>query len=162
MRKTFLNWTDEEIARIRDLRAQNKSMVEIARALGRSKPSVIGLAYRMAKRGDPLPELDFTRRPKQVRPERPAKPKKEPPPPPPPAVPVEGGVSLYDLRDGHCRWVTHSVGHVPHFCGADTYRKSYCSDHYARCYTRVPYTKGTPKQHRKQSIFVLRNRSGRA
>jgi GcrA cell cycle regulator len=127
-----LDWTDELIARLRDLWGKGVPTSQIARLLGPAvtKNMVIGKAHRLklSRRKSPITHPRGVSRPLKARPPRPSRAKGAPdaslplpvpePPPPPPVPPARppppprpipprkkpGTFTLLDLRPHECKW----------------------------------------------------------
>lgn len=155
-----MEWTDETIARLRELWAEGHSTAEIGRRMGISKNAVVGKAHRLNLAGRPSP----IRRDGGEGAARPLAPRRVTGPtlPPlgtsPPPVPqprpaasvavlrpepvkpvVVRPVAMRSLRSQSCCWPLGEPGTRSfRFCDAEaTPGKPYCTDHAAVAYVRV-------------------------
>ena len=140
-------WTEEDLARLKELWKTELSAREIAKEFpGRTKNAVIGAAYRF--------DLPMRQNPKRgklaesaprVRRKRPVQQFPRIPRLPPKAIPPlsqerpEGGVSLMEAQNHHCRAIIGASDDPRSFvqyCGAQVVDgQSFCPYHYAQ-YTR--------------------------
>lgn len=143
-------WTDERVARMRELHAEGHPFSKIARMLGGvTRNAVIGKAARLGlqARADRSRENAHQRRKIKARNTRPKVVKlvlvKPAQPAPEPVVvkdaPV-GGVALVDLRPGQCRFpldMPRDANPIPGmYCGGSVKpHRPYCTAHCARAYT---------------------------
>jgi GcrA cell cycle regulator len=171
-----LDWTDELIARLRDLWERGVPTSQIARLLGPAvtKNMVIGKAHRLklSRRKSPITHPRGVSRPLKARPPRPSRakgppgaslplPVPEPPPkpkPPPRPIPPRkkpGTFTLLDLRPHECKWPVNSPerGGTYLFCGLPIAEAGcpYCREHVRIGWTgtksRQPSTAGwQPRQ----------------
>lgn len=175
------DWTDEAIARLREMLDAKATFREIAADLGCSRNAAIGKANRLGLcgtsmkpgphwAGKTLPVV--SPKPKRIRaraqPSTPAAviafPIKRAEPP---APFVEGeGVALMDLERQHCRWPLGAKMQVStRFCGHDKRAgSSYCDHHHRLSYTPlrgnvVPLP--SVKREQRKSGLALRNAVGR-
>jgi GcrA cell cycle regulator len=156
-----MEWTDETIARLRELWAEGHSTAEIGRRMGISKNAVVGKAHRLNLQSRPSP----IRRDAGEAAPRPHTPRRvtgptlpplatTPPPvpqprPAPPAVSVRPEparppvavrpVPVRSLRSQTCCWPVGEPGTRSfRFCDAEaTPGKPYCTEHAAVAYVRV-------------------------
>ncbi len=137
-----MEWTDERVARLKELWAQGYSARQIAEELGGvTRNAVIGKANRMGL-SKPT-KSSITRQRKREEGER-VRPVAEE------AVIVtpDSGVSILTLTTATCRW---PIGHPGEedffFCGARTKPgQPYCEAH-----SRLAYQTPTPKEAKKRS-----------
>ncbi len=158
-----MEWTDETIARLRELWAEGHSTAEIGRRMGISKNAVVGKAHRLnltarpspiRREGEePPPRTSVPRRitGPTLPPLSAAVPAETPPPPAPrPAVVaarpevqrahvVRPVPALRSLRTQTCCWPLGDPGTRSfRFCDAEaTTGKPYCAEHAAVAYVRV-------------------------
>ena len=156
-----MEWTDETIARLRELWSEGHSTAEIGRRMGISKNAVVGKAHRLNLAARPSP----IRRDGGGTPPRPASPRRisgptlpplaaavvqplaAPPVRPVPVVRVEAPkpqpvvrpVITRTLRPQSCCWPLGEPGTRSfRFCDAEaTPGKPYCSEHAAVAYVKV-------------------------
>lgn len=141
------DWTDEAIARLRDMLDGNATFREVAAELGCSRNAAIGKANRLGLRGNSAgkPRAEVSPKPKRIRarqkPSIPAAviafPIKRAEPAP---AFVEGeGVALMDLERKHCRWpLGAKLAVTTRFCGHDKRAgSSYCDHHHRLSYTPI-------------------------
>lgn len=157
-----MEWTDETIARLRELWAEGHSTAEIGRRMGISKNAVVGKAHRLNLQSRPSP----IRRDAGEAVVRPHTPRRvtgstlpplatTPPPVPQPTRPTPPVVSVRpeparppvavrpvparSLRSQTCCWPVGEPGTRSfRFCDAEaTPGKPYCTEHAAVAYVRV-------------------------
>lgn len=102
-----MEWTDEDTDKAIKMWQEGNTSAKIAKALGRSKNSIIG---RLNRLGHGRPKV--------------RKVKKED------FIPSDFILTLADAQPHHCRFIDV----VPHICGKDIYKRSMCEEHYARCF----------------------------
>ena len=152
-----MEWTEETIARLRELWAEGHSTAEIGRRMGISKNAVVGKAHRLNLPARPSPIL----RDHAAAPPRPPMPRRitgptlpslagvataplprpvaaEAQPEPPKPQPVRP-VTARALRPQTCCWPLGEPGtRTFHFCDAEALPgKPYCAAHAAIAYVRV-------------------------
>lgn len=114
------NWTDKEIATLREMWGKGYSSRAIAEKLGKSRNAIIGKATRLS-----LARKKTTTQPAVITPipKAPAEPQKRP----------VGGVSILDVGHGQCRAVLGSSGDsngLAIMCGQPTFgQTSWCYEH---------------------------------
>jgi GcrA cell cycle regulator len=156
-----MEWTDETIARLRELWAEGHSTAEIGRRMGISKNAVVGKAHRLSLVARPSP----IRRDGEIAPPRPAMPRRMTGPTLPPlaaATPVASiapmarpipvqvrpespkphvvrPVTTYTPRPQNCCWPLGEPGTRSfRFCDAVAIAgKPYCTEHAAIAYVKV-------------------------
>jgi GcrA cell cycle regulator len=152
-----MEWTEETIARLRELWAEGHSTAEIGRRMGITKNAVVGKAHRLNLPARPSPILRDRapappRRPLVRRATGPTLPPlaavatatlprpaaAEPQPEPPKPQPVRP-VTAHTLRPQTCCWPLGEPGtRTFHFCNAEALPgKPYCAAHAAIAYVRV-------------------------
>jgi GcrA cell cycle regulator len=158
-----MEWTDETIARIRELWAEGHSTAEIGRRMGVSKNAIVGKAHRLnlearpspiRREGDALSPRPATAR-RFVGPTLPPLAAGLPPAETPQAAPVADPVAppaeaprpvavrplppLHTPRTHTCCWPLGDPGTPSfRFCdAAATPGKPYCGEHAAMAYVRV-------------------------
>ncbi len=119
-----MSWTDEKIARLRELWTRGLSTAAIGRDLGVSKNAVVGKSHRLGL--DPRPSPIAARAPEKASgpsPRRKAR------------APARIG-DVIDLGAQMCRWPFGDPGDEDfHFCGRDAAPgKPYCEEHCAIAY----------------------------
>lgn len=147
MPKRTIEWTDEQVAIVKRMWAENATLTEIADAIpGATRSAVsgkvrrLGLAYKTSeetrainKRAGLVREAE--KRAVRKKTEPPIKP--EPPPPPPTAARISfaptGGKVLTDLKPSDCRWPIGDPQRLDfRFCGAERlFDGPYCEGHAA-------------------------------
>ncbi len=136
-----MDWTEETIARLRQLWAEGHSTAEIGRRMGVSKNAVVGKAHRLQLEARPSPirrDGAAPRRPSSSRPSvQPATDgsRERPAPPPLRAVPVPRST----VRTMPCCWPIGEPG-TPAFRFCDepaTAGKPYCMAHAQLAYVKV-------------------------
>ncbi len=156
-----MEWTDQTIARLRELWAEGHSTAEIGRRMGVSKNAVVGKAHRLnlAARPSPIRRDREGALPRPVMPRRVTGPTLPPlaaeapaPSAPPPPRPVVGQVqteapkpqairqvAARAMRTQTCCWPLGEPGTRSfRFCDAEaTPGKPYCSAHAAIAYVKV-------------------------
>jgi GcrA cell cycle regulator len=168
------DWTDEAIARLRDMLDGNATFREVAAELGCTRNAAIGKANRLRLRGNwtGKPRAEVSPKPKPIRarqkPSIPAAvisfPIKRAEPAP---AFVEGeGVALMDLERKHCRWpLGAKLAVTTRFCGHDKrVGSSYCEHHHRLSYTpirRNVVPLPSVKREQRKSGLSLRNAVGR-
>jgi hypothetical protein len=133
-------WPDEDVTKMREMRADGKSLAQIANAIGRTRNAVAGMVHRL---GISLPasrvrDLQVTPRtclPKrEPRPPKPPKVKAvkiaPPPPPPQPVVSLVHARPFMDRASRECAWMLDDG----RSCCAAVTRGSYCAGHAAQVY----------------------------
>lgn len=157
-----MEWTEETIARLRELWAEGHSTAEIGRRMGISKNAVVGKAHRLNLTARPSP----IRREGETPPQRPSAPRRVTGPtlpplsatvPVAPPLPVQRPVPVAvrteaprpqvvrplpvvrSLRTQTCCWPLGDPGTPSfRFCdGEATFGKPYCAEHAAVAYVRV-------------------------
>jgi len=156
-----MEWTDETIARLRELWAEGHSTAEIGRRMGISKNAVVGKAHRLNLVARPSP----IRRDGESAPHRPAAPRRVTGPTLPPLtaaapmapvapvarpMPVQARqeppkphvvrpVAIYTPRPQSCCWPLGEPGTSSfRFCDAVAMPgKPYCAEHAAIAYVKV-------------------------
>ncbi|PCI34500.1 MAG: global cell cycle regulator GcrA-like protein [Alphaproteobacteria bacterium] len=123
-------WTDERVAKLRELWDKGLSASQIAKELaeGVTRNAVIGKAHRMNLASRPSPvKTDPKKKAKKAVEKKAATPK---------AKARTGKVSLLELTERICKWPIGHPGEVDfHFCGktsATTF--PYCAEHCAQAY----------------------------
>lgn len=152
-------WRPERVAKLRELRAQGLSNLQIARALGaKSRAAISGKLHRLGlgletSAPQPLSRVSSThveKRVKEIKQSRPmeALVRTAPAPRPPgPAlqpdgfadIAVEAGasrVSLLSAAPDQCRWPAADDGSATMVCGAIVHTGSYCTRHALRMFAR--------------------------
>jgi hypothetical protein len=142
-----MNWSTENLTRLRELHATGMSYSEIARQLGATRNEVCGKVWREGLGLEAAEVLKRRRGAALVRNARQTTVRVRPRPrvtkwawaPPkllPPTPGVEGGVALLDLEPQHCRWPVAGSGESIRFCGGGhtAKGKSYCAEHDALAY----------------------------
>ena len=118
-------WTDERIAKLRELWDKGLSASQIATELseGVTRNAVIGKAHRLGLKSRPSPVKGESTRPKK------AAPKAQ-------KVETSGQVSLLDLTATNCKWPFGHPGNDDfHFCGKESQPGlPYCPEHCAMAY----------------------------
>lgn len=146
----MVDWSDEEIATIKRKFHDGSTSGEIARALGRSRNSIIGKLTRLGlSRGKTF--ASSTRRTSKKREasgkssrSHKAKPATQvfpsrrapllPPQPIDDAAQVAHGISIFDIGHEQCRWPLNETSPIKdfRFCGLKTFSGCYCLSHYVR------------------------------
>ena len=131
------DWTDERIARLKEMWAAGESAAVIGAELGVTRNSIIGKVNRLR-----LASHKATPR----KPKEPSRPRKSPTVAKaieqPVHVPQCEPVSFMELGDHSCHYPV-TDDHPFMFCGADNHGEhSYCGYHYAICYTPTPRSLG--------------------
>ncbi len=134
-----MNWTEEEVARLKELNAQKVPQSIIAIMLGKTRNAVGGMRGRMIAAGN----LERTRR----APANPQKPRRKRQktfkvkpgvysvaPRPSPAGIIPRLVAFPDLEPHHCQSVIDGKyeGIWPIYCGNPKYNHAYCEGHAAK------------------------------
>lgn len=152
-----MEWSDETIARLRELWAEGHSTAEIGRRMGISKNAVVGKAHRLnlTARPSPIRRDGEAAVPRPVTPRRvvgptlpplPVAPASDPrlaPAPAPVVEPVRPAlvrpVAAPRSRSQTCCWPLGEPGTSSfHFCGAEAVPgKPYCAEHAALAYVKV-------------------------
>lgn len=158
-----MEWTEEAIARLRELWAEGHSTAEIGRRMGISKNAVVGKAHRLnlTARPSPIRREGDEQAPRASVPRRVTGPTLPPltatapvaPPSPPLPRPAPAAIRVEapkpqivrpvpvvrSLRTQNCCWPLGEPGTRSfRFCDADaTHGKPYCTDHAAVAYVRV-------------------------
>lgn len=107
-----MTWTEERVAKLRELWAQGKTASEIGVALGGvSRNAVIGKVHRLKLSGRPSP---IKQRPLEHTP-----------------MPMSGTATILALSDRSCKWpVGDPLSPDFHFCGKSAAPSiPYCTDH---------------------------------
>ncbi|HEC01684.1 MAG: global cell cycle regulator GcrA-like protein [Alphaproteobacteria bacterium] len=123
-------WTDERVAKLRELWDKGLSASQIAAVLaeGVTRNAVIGKAHRMNLASRPSPVKSDPKKKVKKAVEKKAAPVK--------AKAPGGKVSLLELTERMCKWPIGHPGEVDfHFCGkpsAQTF--PYCPEHCAQAY----------------------------
>jgi hypothetical protein len=153
-----MSWTDDQIAQLRKLHSEGVSFSLIAEQVGHTRNSCIGKSRRLelpmrvtlkSKNGEPKPKGQKRRYFSIVR----ANGKNE-------SLRVLETVQtdlplfkcdviplnkcLDDLLAGECRYVTNDPHDGALYCGHQVYKRSYCRDHFDRCYVEPHKRRGTP------------------
>lgn len=154
-----MEWSEETIARLRELWAEGHSTAEIGRRMGISKNAVVGKAHRLNLSARPSPIL----RDRTGAPHRPPMPRRvtgptlpplpavsaAPPPPRPMPAPVVAEApkpqavrpttAFRSVRPQTCCWPLGDPGTSTfHFCNSEALPgKPYCAAHAALAYVRV-------------------------
>jgi len=130
------SWTEERVAKLKELFAENLTFGEIAKEIGGfSRNAVIGKAGRLGlKRGkQPPPQYAPRPRPRPRSRQTPFRASRvsilqterialEP-------EHVENPTSFFDLEPHHCRWPISGSGMSTLFCGTDKVGVAYCLHH---------------------------------
>lgn len=137
-------WPEKQDARLREMHAAGVAFSTIAERLGVSRCAVAGRVRRLklpARRNEPPPKPEPTKA--QVPPGRKFT---TPKPVTPPSserrdLPVETpavGVTFWELRPQHCRWMVQGRGLAGIYCGAmrSAENCSYCAEHRLRSLDR--------------------------
>jgi GcrA cell cycle regulator len=150
-----MEWTDETIARLRELWAEGLSTAEIGRRMAVSKNAVVGKAHRLNLTARPSPiRRDGPALPRTPMPRRVVGPTLPPltvaPPPMPRPVPLPSqpevarpapvrAIPARTLRPQACCWPLGEPGTRSfRFCDAEALPgKPYCAAHAAVAYVRV-------------------------
>ena len=136
-------WDDAAIERLKRLKADGHSAVDIAKLLGVSKNAVIGKLYRLKTVAGPV-QVARTKRSYQAKPQPSRKQKQgadrwfkmEPPPAPKPQQPnVPFTRSILELVHGQCKWPEGDRDFL--FCGEpQATGHVYCAAHVERAYNK--------------------------
>ncbi|NOZ42247.1 MAG: global cell cycle regulator GcrA-like protein [Alphaproteobacteria bacterium] len=123
-------WTDERVAKLRELWDKGLSASQIAKELaeGVTRNAVIGKAHRMNLASRPSPvKLDSRKKAKKPVEKKPASVKTKP---------AGGKVSLLELTERICKWPIGHPGEAGfHFCGKPSANAfPYCPEHCAQAY----------------------------
>lgn len=121
---TPMAWTDDRIARLKELWKKGLSASQIAGELGGvTRNAVIGKAHRLGLQSRPSPVKGDASRAKKPAPAAPRKPEKK-------------RVTLLDLTDRMCKWPIGHPGEPDfHFCGRPAAPgMPYCAEHCAAAY----------------------------
>jgi GcrA cell cycle regulator len=162
-------WTDERVERLKQLHAEGYSASQIAGILGGiTRNAVIGKVNRLGpSKPKPAPGVKIKRNV--------AKPKVYPrmsvrghfdpasvsPTPLPKhrdeAIPLAQRKQLLDLQPWHCKY---PIGNPDEpnffFCGAEVFGRSYCVEHYRRCYHPIRL-QITHEERARRHFQALRN-----
>lgn len=121
----MIKWTNDKIAELVKLAAQNLSYTKIGRKLGITKNAAIGKARRLRISKPPAESVIKQRKPTPQPKEKPKSKLSEPT--------DMLMVPMMDLKEHHCRYPVDKGGETV-FCGLPKFKHSFCKAHAAICY----------------------------
>lgn len=134
------DWSDDQKLKMREMRADGKSLSQIGRAVGRTRNAVAGMVFRSGLVLPPHRVRDLAATPRACKPKREPKirlVKKCAPPrpvaPPPPVVSLIHARPFMSRASRECAWILDDGRSC---CGPVT-RGSYCAGHAAQVYRPV-------------------------
>lgn len=145
-------WPDAKVEQLKKLWADGINGTLIGRKLGYTRSAVMGKITRLGlhNRRERRPATAASdAKPRKQAPTRFFRPKATPiatakPAPLPAPPPVNGGLSIFELRDDQCKYIVAGEGHDAKFCGhpidlavkklKSPQAASYCRAHASLCY----------------------------